>query len=106
MDLALPKTVKEVQSLNGKIVALNRFISRATNKCLPFFRVLKRSFEWTDECQQAFENLKLYLSAPPLFSPSKPGEELYLCLDVSQAAVSAALIREEDRLQKLVYFTS
>ena len=45
-----PKTVKEVQSLNGKIVVLNRFISRATDKCLPFFRVLKRSFEWTDKC--------------------------------------------------------
>ena len=51
VELALPKTVKEVQSLNGKIAALNRFVSRATDKCLPFFRVLKRSFEWTDECQ-------------------------------------------------------
>ena len=51
MELALPKTVKEVQSLNGKIAALNRFVSRATDKCLPFFCILKRSFEWTDECQ-------------------------------------------------------
>ena len=50
MDLAPPKMVKEVQSLNDKIAALNRFISRATNKCLPFFHVLKRSYEWTDEC--------------------------------------------------------
>ena len=44
MELAPPKTVKEVQSLNGKIVALNRFVSRVTDKCLPFFRTLKRSF--------------------------------------------------------------
>ena len=51
MELAPPKTIKEVQSLNGKIVALNRFVLRETDKCLPFFRVLKRSFEWTDECQ-------------------------------------------------------
>jgi len=50
MDLAPPKTVKEVQSLNDKIAALNRFVSRTTDKCLPFFHVLKRSFEWTDEC--------------------------------------------------------
>ena len=50
MELAPPKMVKEVQSLNDKIVALNRFISRVTDKCLPFFRILKRSFEWTDEC--------------------------------------------------------
>ena len=59
VELAPPKTVKVVQSLNGKIVALNKFISRVTDKCLPFFRVLKRSFEWTNECQQEFENLKL-----------------------------------------------
>ena len=98
MELAPPKTVKEVQSLNGKIVALNRFISRAVDKCLPFFRILKKSFEWTDECQQAFENLKLYLSSPSLLSPSKPGEKLYLYLAVSRAAISVALVREEDGL--------
>ena len=51
MELAPPKIVKEVQSLNGKIAALNRFVSRATDKYLPFFRTLKRSFEWMDECQ-------------------------------------------------------
>ena len=50
MELALPKTVKEVQSLNGKIVALNRFVLRATDKRLPFFRILKRPFKWIDEC--------------------------------------------------------
>ena len=57
MELAPLKTVKEVKNLNGKIAALNKFISRATDKCLPFFGTLKRLFEWTDECQQVFENL-------------------------------------------------
>ena len=50
MELEPPMTVKEVQSLNGKIAALNRFISKATDKCLPFFCTLRKSFEWTDEC--------------------------------------------------------
>ena len=71
------------QSLNGKIATLNRFVSRVTDKCLPFFRTLKRSFEWTTECQQAFEELKAYLSSPPLLSPSQPGEELFLYLAIS-----------------------
>ena len=101
-----PRNVKEVQSHNGKVAALNRFISRATEKCLPFFRTLKKSFEWTDECQQAFEELKAYLSTPPLLSPSQPGEELFLYLAVSLAAVSAALIREEEKVQKPVYYAS
>ena len=50
MEMKPPRNVKEVQSLNGKVAALNRFVSRATDKCLPFFRTLKKSFEWTDEC--------------------------------------------------------
>ena len=81
-------------------------MSKATDKYLPFFRTLKKSFEWTTECQQAFEELKAYLSAPPLLSPSQPGEELFLYLAVSPAAVSAALIREEGRVQKPIYYAS
>ncbi|XP_075650258.1 uncharacterized protein LOC142620843 [Castanea sativa] len=99
MELAPPRTMKKVQSLNGKIAALNRFVLRATDKCLPFFRTLRKSFEWTNKCQKAFEDLKAYLSSLPLLSPSKPGEELFLYLAVSPAAVSAALIREEDKDQ-------
>ena len=51
MEMKPLRNVKEVQSLNGKVVALNRFILRATDKCLPFFRTLKKSFEWTNECE-------------------------------------------------------
>ena len=81
-------------------------MSRSTDKCLPFFKTLKKAFEWTDECQQAFEELKKYLTEPPLLSPSKQGEELYLYLAVSPTAVSSALIREEERRQLPVYYTS
>ena len=70
MEMKPPKNVKEVQSLNGKVAALNRFVLKVMDKCLPFFHTLKKSFEWTDECQQAFEELKAYLSALPLLSPS------------------------------------
>ena len=92
--------------MNGKIAALNRFVSRAMDRCLPFFRTLRRSFEWMDECQTAFDNLKTYLSSPPLLNPSKSEEELYLYLSISQAVVSTVLVREEDGSQRPVYFTS
>ena len=83
LELEPPRTVKVLQSLNGKVTALNRFVSKATDKCLPFFRVLRKSFEWMDECQKAFEDLKKYLSSPPLLSSSMPREELYLYIAVS-----------------------
>ena len=106
LDMKSPQNIKEVQSLTGRVAALNRFVSKATNKCLPFFRVLKKAFEWTDECQKAFQDLKMYLIAAPLLSPSAMGEELFLYLAVTPHAVSSALIREEGKVQKPVYYTS
>ena len=50
LDMEPLKNIKEIQSLTGRVVALNRFVSKATNKCLPFFKVLKKVFEWMDEC--------------------------------------------------------
>ena len=99
-----PKTVKEVQKLTRRIATLNKFVSKATDKCLPFFKTLKQAFALTDECEKAFQELKHYLSNPPLLSPSKEGENLYLYLAVSAIAVSAALIWEEDRTQLPVYY--
>uniref|UniRef100_A0A2N9F606 Reverse transcriptase/retrotransposon-derived protein RNase H-like domain-containing protein n=1 Tax=Fagus sylvatica TaxID=28930 RepID=A0A2N9F606_FAGSY len=106
LDMQPPKTTKEVQGLTGRVAALNRFVSRSTDKCLPFSKTLKKAFTWTDECQQAFEELKSHLTTPLLLSPSKQGEELYLYLVVSPTAVSSALVREENRWQLPIYYTS
>jgi len=76
------------------------------DKCLPFFRILKKAFEWTDECQRAFKELKAYLASLPLLSPSKPDKELSLYLIISLTTVSSTLIWEEDCVQLLVYYTS
>jgi hypothetical protein len=106
LEMTPPRTVKEVQSLTGRVAALNRFVSRATDKCLPFFKTLRKAFAWTDECQKSFEELKLYLTSPPLLSPSQQGETLSLYLAVSPTAVSSALIREDGGTQLPVYYTS
>ena len=81
--------------MTGKVVALNRFVSRATDKCMPFFKVLKKAFKWINECEEALTKLKKYLTKPPLLSPLMMGEKLCLYLAVSNTTVSSALIREE-----------
>ena len=50
--------------------------------------------------------MKAYLSTPPLLSPLQPSEELFLYLAVSPAAISTALIREEEKVQKPVYYAN
>ena len=106
LNIEPPRNIKEVQSFTGRVAALNRFVSKAIDKCLSFFKVLKKAFKWTDKCQKTFQDLKAYLTAAPLLSLSVPSEELYLYLAVSPHAVSSALITEEGKIQKPVYYTS
>lgn len=57
MYLQLPRSIKEVQRLTSRVAALGRFISKSTNMCFEFFRVLKNltEFVWTEESQNAFD---------------------------------------------------
>ena len=50
LEMTPGKNINEVQSLNGRVMALNKFVSRASDKCLPFFKTIKKAFELTDEC--------------------------------------------------------
>ena len=54
LDMVSPKIVNEVQRLTRQVAALNRFVLKAIDKCLPFFKGFKQAFQWTDECEAAF----------------------------------------------------
>ncbi|XP_022135947.1 uncharacterized protein LOC111007781 [Momordica charantia] len=103
-----PRTLKQLQCLNGRIAALNRFVSRSTDKCLPFFKVLRKKgpFEWTAECEQTLEQLKNYLCSAPLLAKPLPGDKLHLYLAVSDSAVSSTVIKQEGVRQSPIYYTS
>ena len=106
LDMPPPSNIKEVQRLIGRIVALSRFVSKAIDKCQPFFQVLKKAFQWDAHCEEAFTALKTYLSSPPvLVSPSK-GELLTLYLAVSDFSTSVVLVRDKDRVQQPIYYCS
>jgi hypothetical protein len=56
IEIQEPVSVKDVQKLIGRVVALNRFIPRAAERSFPFFQVLKSSknFQWSETQIQAF----------------------------------------------------
>ncbi|XP_018453822.2 uncharacterized protein LOC108824963 [Raphanus sativus] len=95
--MASPKNKREVQRLIGRVAALDRFISRSTDKCLPFYDILRgnKRFEWSDECEDAFKQRKHYLATPPVLAKPVEGEPLFLYIAVSATAVSGVLIWEE-----------
>ena len=85
---------REVQRLTGRVAALNHFISQSTDMCLPFYDTLKgnKKFEWTEECEKAFQQLKHYLATPPVLEILVEGEPLFLYIAVPVTTVSGVLI--------------
>nr|GFB34987.1 reverse transcriptase domain-containing protein [Tanacetum cinerariifolium] len=111
LQLPSPQTIKEVQSLNGKLASLNRFLSKSAEKYLPLFQTLKKcikksDFRWTTEAEQAFQQLKQHLSALPLLAAPKPREELIVYLFATHGAISAVLMTERGTAQTPAYFIS
>jgi hypothetical protein len=49
-------------------------------------------FEWTDEVDQALEELKTFLTTPPIMVPPTPKETLLLYISASTPVVSAVLV--------------
>lgn len=111
LNLQPPRTIKDTQSLTSRVAALNSFISQSSHKCKLFYNILKKSeknkeFEWTEELQQVFDQLKAYLVSPTLLSKPVEGEDLYLYMAVTDTSVSAVLIREDsDKLLPIFYIS-
>ena len=105
-DMPPPSNIKEVQRLTGRIATLSRFVSKASDKCQPFFQVLKKSFQWDAHCEKAFTALKTYLSSPPILVSPSEGELLTLYLAISDFSTSVVLVRDKDRVQQPVYYCS
>lgn len=108
LDMSPPRNIKEIQKLNRRITALSRFIARSTEKSLPFFKVLRKSskFEWTNECQKVFKELKIHLTSLPLLTKPLKVETLYLYFFVGTESLSSMLLREEGSDQRPIYYTS
>jgi hypothetical protein len=103
---------KEVQRLTGRIALLNRFISKAAERSLPLFKVLRANsiFQWGAEQQQAFKDLRNYLEEAVVMSKLSPKSDLLLYITATDTAVSAVLVEEQmesDTLRQFpIYYVS
>ena len=99
---------KEVQKLTRMMAALNRFISRLAERCRHFFLLLHKwkEFRWSEECVIAFQELKRYLSHPPIMSSPMVDEILFAYIVVTLHAISLVLIRVDNGIQRPIYYVS
>ncbi|GJW32369.1 reverse transcriptase domain-containing protein [Tanacetum coccineum] len=84
-DLQPQKIVKEIQSLNEKLVALSRFLSKGADKTLPFLKTLKnctnrKIVQWTKEAYEVFQTMKGLIEKLPTVTTPIKGEALAIKL--------------------------
>jgi dsDNA-binding SOS-regulon protein len=110
-----PTKLHDVQKLAGRIAALSRFVARLGEKALPFYALMKKSddkFEWTEEADAVFAQLKKVLSTSPVLVAPKEKEPLLLYIAATHQMVSTVLVVERSEegkvhgVQRLVYFIS
>jgi dsDNA-binding SOS-regulon protein len=110
-----PAKLHKVQQLAGRVAVLSRFVAWLGEKALPFYALMKKSdkkFEWTEEADAAFSQLKKVLSTPPVLVASKEREQLLLYIAATHQVVSTVLVVERSEegkahgVQWPVYFLS
>ena len=109
LETPSPSSKKELQRLTSRLAGLGHFIARFMDKLRPFFLTFKRESVtgWTNECGQAFNEIKHYLTQRPVLSSPQSSEQLYMYLAVSNCAVNAILFRHvSDKEQRIVYYVS
>lgn len=70
--------------LNGRVAALSRLVSRSSYLCHKIFKILKgcTDFQWSEDSELAFLELKTHLRVPLLLLKLNPGDVLQLYLAV------------------------
>jgi hypothetical protein len=115
LTMGKPTKLHDVQKLTRCIMALSQFVARLGEKALPFYALMKKSddkFEWTEEADTTFAQLKKVLSTPPVLVAPNEKEPLLLYIAATHQVVSTILVVERSvegkshGVQRPVYFVS
>ena len=105
-----PTTKKELQSLIGKINFVRRFISNLSGRIEPFMGLVKiksdEEFYWGAEQQRAFDDIKEYLSKPPVLVPPRQDRPFYIYLSVADTSIASVVVQIYDGLEKVTFYLS
>ena len=94
--LPVPSTPTEVKTFLGATGWYRKFIRNYATTATPLTKLTHAgvAFNWTHECQTAFETLKLQLMKSPLLSHIRPVGTLILTTDASTVGLGAELAQE------------
>ncbi|XP_073304131.1 uncharacterized protein [Primulina huaijiensis] len=91
----IPTTVAEVRSFLGLAGYYRRFIADFSKIALPLTTLTRKTvkFEWTNECQQSFQELKDKLTSAPVLSLPEGVEDFAVFTDACKKGLGAVLMQ-------------
>ncbi|GJX36105.1 reverse transcriptase domain-containing protein [Tanacetum coccineum] len=101
--------LKDIQSLNGKLAALSRFLSKGDERSLTFFKVLKsctdkKNIQWTQEAATTLQEMKKFVETLPTLTTPIHEEILMMYLAASTESINAALFVRREKGHVPIYF--
>jgi len=108
-EMPEPKNLKELCGLQGRLAYIRRFISNLVGRCRPFSHFMKKGapFEWDESYKNAFQNIKKYLSSPPVLGALIPGKPLILYITGQERSLGPLCAQEnKESKERAPYYLS
>jgi len=108
-EMQPPRNLRELRGLRGRLAYIRRFISNLSGRCQPFAKLMKKgvSFIWDDACQQVFEEIKQYLTQPPVLTTPVSGKSFLLYVRAMDHSLGALLAQNNDQGdEQAIYYLS
>ena len=106
-DYSPPKNIQELRRFLGLTSYYRRFVNQFAKVAEPLHRLTRKNavFQWSQECQTAFEELKGRLVTPPVLAYPNFDADFVLEMDASHQGLGAVLSqRQEDgKLHPIAY---
>ena len=104
----VPSTVTHVRQFIGSGSYYRKFIPNFSEIAQPLTRLTKKStrFNWSMDCQKAFDTLKEKLASPPVLAYPKDEGEYILDTDASNHAIGAVLSQIQDGEERAISFAN
>ncbi|KAL4124847.1 hypothetical protein PRIC2_008441 [Phytophthora ramorum] len=104
-----PSNVKELRQFLGLATYLCKYVSNYAGKIRPLSQLLKKeaAWEWTADCQQAFEAVKQGLTEAPILAVADQDRPFHVVCDASDFAIGCALMQlDHEGRDRVVYYQS
>ena len=100
-DYPKPENVTQIRQFLGKVNFYHRFIDHCSDRMEPLHRLLRTDvkFEWSEECERAFQDLKNHLCQSPILQIYDPDKLIYLFTDASGVGLAGVMKQEDENGQ-------